>query len=253
MAQRRTIILGAGNVATHLASALDGVVQVYSRTLANAEVLANRIGCKATNSVEELEEADVYIVSLKDDAIADIAEKVPERCLDALWVHTSGSVDKSVFANRFHHYGVLYPLQTFSKDVAIRMNDVPMFIEGATETDTKEIRELATTISGKVYEADSQLRMQMHIAAVLACNYSNYLYTLADEVLAVNGLPFDVLRPLLEETLRKACVNGPGQSQTGPAARGDRSIIEKHLGLLNGESREIYRILSNAILKRYNP
>lgn len=251
MAQRIAII-GSGNVATHLARALKGVVQIYSRNLGNARQLASEIGCDATDSLQDLAEADVYIVSVKDDAISDIADNVPERCLGGLWLHTSGSVDKSVFASRMQRYGVLYPLQTFSKSVAVKMDEVPLFIEGSSADVEDEIRQLATSVSPTVYHADSHIRMQMHIAAVFACNFSNYMYTLADEVLKANNLPFSVLRPLLEETLRKACSNAPAQSQTGPAARGDKGILAKHEALLSGEAKEIYETVSNAILKRYN-
>ncbi len=251
MAQR-IVILGSGNVATHLARALDGVVQIYSRNIGNARQLASETGCEATDSLQNLLDADTYIVSVKDDAISDIAANVPERCLGGLWLHTSGSVDKSVFAARMQRYGVLYPLQTFSKSVDIKMEEVPLFIEGSSADVEYEIRQLASTVSPTVYHADSRIRMQMHIAAVFACNFSNYMYTLADEVLNANGLPFSVLRPLLEETLRKACNNAPAQSQTGPAARGDRGILEKHEALLMGEAKEIYETVSNAILKRYN-
>ncbi len=251
MAQRIAVI-GSGNVATHLARALKGVVQIYSRNIDNARQLASEIGCDATDSLQNLAEADVYIVSVKDDAISGIAANAPEQCLSGLWLHTSGSIDKSVFANRMQCYGVLYPLQTFSKNVAVRMDEVPLFIEGSSDGVEAEIRQLATTVSPTVYHADSRIRMQMHIAAVFACNFSNYMYTLADEVLSANNLPFSVLRPLLEETLRKACSNAPRQSQTGPAARGDKGILSKHEALLSGEAKEIYKTVSNAILKRYN-
>ncbi len=251
MAQR-VVVVGSGNVATHLARAIKGVVQIYSRNKDNATHLAAEIGCKATSNLQDLEVADIYIVSVKDDAIAEIVANVPERCLGGLWLHTSGSVDKSVFASRMTRYGVLYPLQTFSKTVDIKMAEVPIFVEGSSANVEKEIETFASTISQTVYHADSRIRMQMHIAAVFACNFSNYMYTLADEVLRANNLPFEVLRPLLEETLRKACCNAPAKSQTGPAARGDKGILAKHEALLSGEAREIYETVSNAILKRYN-
>lgn len=250
--EMRIAIIGAGNVASHLAGALDGVVQIFSRHIENATALARLIGCSATDSLDRLADADVYIVSVKDDAIAGIAEAAPARCREALWLHTSGSVDKSVFAGGFSRYGVLYPLQTFSKSVRLDMHEVPFFIEGSDAKTEEEIRKLALTVSPTVVSADSRLRTQIHMAAVFACNFSNYMYTLADEVLRRNGLPFSVLKPLLAETLRKAVEASPEVSQTGPAARGDRSVIAKHKALLSDEHREIYEIMSNAIIKRYN-
>lgn len=250
--EKRIVVIGAGNVAAHLAPSLKGVVQVYSRHIENAEALAESIGCHATDSLRDLADADVYIVAVKDDAIAAIAKAVPERCRHALWLHTSGSVDKSVFADGFERYGVLYPLQTFSKSVELDMHQVPLFIEGSDAEVEGEIRRLALTVSPTVVRADSHLRMQMHVAAVFACNFSNYMYTLADEVLRRNGLEFALLKPLLTETLHKAVEASPEASQTGPAARGDRGVIAKHESLLDGEQLDIYKTVTNAIIKHYN-
>lgn len=251
--EKRIAIIGSGNVATHLATALDGVVQICSFHLDNAKALADKVGCNATDSPSDLVDADAYIVAVKDDAIASVLESAPTRCRKALWMHTSGSVGKSVFDGLgYDRYGVFYPLQTFSKSVDLDMRSVPFFIEGSDEKTTDEIRRLAASVSTEVYIANSHLRQQMHVAAVFACNFSNYMYTLADDVLQRNNLPFAVMKPLLEETLRKACSNGPERSQTGPAARGDREIIANHKAMLDGERLDIYETVSNAILKRYN-
>lgn len=251
--EKRIAVIGSGNVATHLATAVEGVVQICSPNLANAAALAEKVGCDATNSTSGLADADIYIVAVNDDAIAAVLESVPARCRKALWMHTSGSVGKSVFDGLgYGRYGVFYPLQTFSKSVDLDMNRVPFFIEGSDERTADEIRQLALSVSTAVYIADSHLRQQMHVAAVFACNFSNYMYTLADDVLQRNNLPFSVMKPLLEETLRKACSNGPERSQTGPAARGDRKIIANHEAMLDGERLDIYETVSNAILKRYN-
>lgn len=250
---KRIVLVGAGNVATHLARSLHGVRQIFSRHIANAQALAKAVGCSAVDSLDELVEADVYIISVKDDAIAAIADAVPSRLRGALWLHTSGSVDKSVFDGKgFTNFGVFYPLQTFSKSVDLKMDEVPFFIEGSSAETTDEIRSLALSISPAVYFADSATRRQMHMAAVFACNFSNYMYTLAYDLLQRADLPFSVLKPLLGETLRKAADNGPETSQTGPAARGDRDVIARHEAMLDGEHLDIYKLVSNAILKRYN-
>lgn len=227
--EKRIAVIGSGNVATHLATAVEGVVQICSPNLANATALAEKVGCDATNSPSGLADADIYIVAVKDDAIATVLESVPTRCRKALWMHTSGSVGKSVFDGLgYDRYGVFYPLQTFSKSVDLDMSRVPFFIEGSDKRTTDEIRQLALS------------------------DFSNYMYTLADDVLQHNNLPFSVMKPLLEETLRKACSNGPERSQTGPAVRGDREIIASHEAMLDGERLDIYETVSNAILKRYN-
>lgn len=247
-------MIGAGNVATHLApvfcaSGAGEVVQVYSRTLGHAEALAGKMpGATATDSIADLRrDADIYVISVKDDAIAQLVAEIEAN--DALWLHTSGSVGMEVLAPLSARHGVFYPLQTFSKDVELDMERVPIFIEGANEAVESEIRAFASRIFSSVYHADSELRKKMHISAVFACNFTNYLWTIAARLLAADKLPFSVLQPLLEETLRKALVNSPASSQTGPAARGDRQIIDAHLNLLEGENRELYSILSEAIIR----
>ena len=150
--EKRIAVIGSGNVATHLATAVEGVVQICSPNLANAAALAEKVGCDATNSPSDLADADIYIVAVKDDAIATVLESVPTRCRKALWMHTSGSVGKSVFDGLgYDRYGVFYPLQTFSKSVDLDMSRVPFFIEGSDKRTTDEIRQLALSVSTTVY------------------------------------------------------------------------------------------------------
>lgn len=247
-------MIGAGNVATHLApvfcsSGAGEVVQVYSHTLENAEALARQIpGATATDSVADIRrDADIYVISIKDDAIATLVASLEPN--NALWLHTSGSVGMEALVPLSARHGVFYPLQTFSKDVELDMERVPIFIEGADDRVEEEIREFATRIFSSVYHADSETRKKMHISAVFACNFTNYLWTVAERLLAADGLPFSVLQPLLEETLRKALANSPASSQTGPAARGDRKIIDAHLALLDGRYKELYAMLSDEIMR----
>lgn len=258
---KRIVVIGAGNVASHIAPALEEsgagvVVQVYSRSLESAGRLASRLrSAAAINDVAAIvEDADVYLVSLVDDAIAPFVDSAVGRLKgDALWMHTSGSIGMEVLAPLSPHYGVFYPLQTFSKDVALDVAEVPLFIEGSTRDVAETIRSFASSLFKRVYDADSNTRRMMHIAAVFACNFTNYMWTLASDVLSVEGLPFDVLKPLLEETLRKACTVGPEAGQTGPAARGDRRVIDTHINLIDGEKKEIYRLLSECIISRHAP
>lgn len=252
---KKLTIIGAGNVATHLAAGLCGIaeiIQIYSRNLANACALSQKTGCgEPIDSVADLKAADVYLIAIKDDAIAPLLASVPDHCKDALWLHTSGSVGKTVFSGFNNRHGVFYPLQTFSIGVELNLHEIPFFIEGSSVAVTKEIAGLAELLSRHVYEADSALRMKMHIAAVFSCNFSNYMQIIADDILKRNNLPFSVLQPLIRETTRKIMEVPPEKAQTGPAARGDREIIAKHLSMLSGEEKEIYETMSNAILKHF--
>lgn len=248
-------IIGAGNVATHLASALgktSRILQIFSRDLPNAEKLCRQIGQgDAINSAHMLLPADAYIVAIKDDAIMSFLATVPNKCKNRLWVHTSGSIGRSVFNNFNSKNGVFYPLQTFSKNVPVDVAKVPFFIEGSSNEITEEIIQMALSISSHVYEADSELRMKMHVAAVFSCNFTNYMQIVAADILKRNNLPFSVLQPLIAESTQKIMQVAPIEAQTGPAARGDRNVIAKHLSLLSDTEKEIYETISDAILKRF--
>lgn len=252
MKKQRVVILGSGNVATSLALSLRDkceVVQIFSRTMDNALMLAKEVGCDATNDLKKLyKTADIYIISVKDDAISSIIDSTPSNW--ALWVHTSGSTPIEVFEGKREKYGVLYPMQSFSKSRIVDMSEVHIFIEGNCDKVTREINDFASSISENIHEATSQERQQLHVAAVFACNFANHMFTLSSEVLSEAGLPFDAMLPLIKTTVEKLDHMTPQESQTGPAARGDTKIIEKHLSSLNGDKREIYKLLSKSIMKK---
>lgn len=248
----RVVLIGSGNVATSLALALNGkchLVQVYSRSMASAEALASRVGAQATNDLSQIvTDADIYVISVVDDAITRVLETCPAR--GGLWVHTSGSTSIDVFKGKRTRYGVLYPMQSFSKSCPARMHEVHIFIEGCDSCATQEVKELAMLLTNNVHEITSRERERLHVAAVFACNFANHMFTLSSEVLDEAGIPFDAMLPLIKTTIAKLDNLTPTQSQTGPAARGDINVIERHLQSLSGDKHDIYRLLSQSILNR---
>ena len=248
----RVVLIGSGNVATSLALALNGkchLVQVYSRSMASAEALASRVGAQATNDLSQIvTDADIYVISVVDDAITRVLEACPAR--GGLWVHTSGSTSIDVFKGKRTRYGVLYPMQSFSKSCPARMHEVHIFIEGCDSCATQEVKDLAMLLTNNVHEITSTERERLHVAAVFACNFANHMFTLSSEVLDEAGIPFDAMLPLIKTTIAKLDNLTPTQSQTGPAARGDVNVIERHLQSLSGDKHDIYRLLSQSILNR---
>lgn len=245
--------IGAGNVATHLARALQaaGVTaeQVYSRTAASASALAQTLGCGWTTEISEVRPgADLYIFSVKDNALEELVGELPPN--DGLWIHTAGSMPMELFAGHARHYGVLYPLQTFSKERPLSFRQIPLFIEGATAEDTARLTALARRLSDHVEVLSSERRRYLHLAAVFACNFTNHCYALAGKILAGQAIPFDVLLPLIDETAAKVHDLTPAQAQTGPAIRYDENVIHKQLALIDDpQLRELYRLVSQSIHK----
>lgn len=252
----KVVIVGSGNVATHLSLALASlegieICQVYSPTEAHAEILAERLNCDfVTNPTQIRKDADVYLFALKDQALETVIRAVPAN--NGLWLHTSGSMPMQVFAGYTERYGVLYPLQTFSKSREISFRGIPLFIECHREEDKNCLEELARRLSGKVCELSSEKRCSLHLAAVFACNFTNHIYALAEEILAKEGLSRDYLFPLIDETAAKVHELPAQEAQTGPAIRYDENIINKHLGMLadDPDVQTLYRLLSQSIHKK---
>ncbi|MBR4829638.1 MAG: DUF2520 domain-containing protein [Muribaculaceae bacterium] len=249
----RVVIIGSGNVATSLAHGLArrcDVVQIYSRQLAHAQALADAIGCvDATNDLNKLvPDADAYIIAVRDDAIADVVNATSDN--GALWVHTSGSKPIDLFDGHRTRYGVLYPMQSFSRQVVTPLDDVHFFIEANNEDTLADVQSLGELLSCHVVVADSEQRRQLHIAAVFSCNFANHMWTLADELLSASGLSFEAMKPLIRTTVDKLEQLSPAQSQTGPAMRHDSQVIAAHMAMLDGDKRDIYDLLTKSIMNR---
>ena len=243
-------IIGAGNVATHLASRLfeKGVTveSVYSKNIENAKSLAKQVNAEGVNSISDvITDVELIIVSVKDDAIQSVVEKLPKHIPI---VHTSGSVNMSVLSN-FENHGILYPLQTFSKEKAVKFDEIPMFLEGNSNVFLNKIKLFANQyISSQVHEADSFLRSEIHLAAVLANNFSTQLLIESGKILESNQLDLSILKPLMFETLKKIFEKGAKQALTGPAKRNDKAIINQQIEKLdNNDLKDLYRIFTKLI------
>jgi predicted short-subunit dehydrogenase-like oxidoreductase (DUF2520 family) len=248
--------IGSGSVATHLSGAFlkagHSISWVYSKTKDHAQKLADEINSVAiTETGQDLPASDLIIISVSDDAVKEIVAKL-KKCNVPL-VHTSGSLSVDVLLPASDCAGVLYPLQTFTLSSEINMREVPFFIEASDENTLKMLEILASSISDKIVRVDFSHRLCLHIAAVFANNYSNYMYTLAGHVLKKCNLSPELLHPLIRETAAKAIHNPPENIQTGPAARGDLEILKKHLEWLkdDDEMKEIYSILSRRLKDKY--
>lgn len=250
----KIVLVGSGNVATHIALALkaagNAVVQVWSRNVVHAQTLADEVQAESITSLSQLDkEADFCILAIKDDAISTIVKELGD--FRGIVVHTSGAVDLNVFENQFEKYGVLYPLQTFSITKDVDFSVIPICIEANTYETLGSIQHLAEKLSRNIVEVDSEKRKILHLAAVFACNFTNHLYALSSNLLEQHGLDFNLIRPLILETASKVQKAMPQDVQTGPAIRNDEQTINKHLELLREHDQLliIYQTLSESIKK----
>lgn len=253
----RIAIVGSGNVASHLAIALDRVSrveQVLSRNINHAKELAVQLkSCRPISDAQDFDSSvDFCIIAVNDDAIGDVAKSLP-RLKGGIAAHTSGSVPMSILSPLSEKIGVFYPLQTFSKNAVVLVEDVPFFIEASDSLTLQSLDYLASKISRRVSHADSTQRAILHIAAVFACNFANHLWAISDRILCEYGIPFTVFEPLLKATLDKALSMPPAQAQTGPAKRGDTVVMKKHMEKLPPDERDIYKLLSDSIMKTIQP
>ena len=249
----KIVLIGAGNLATHLGKALHAaghdMVQVFSRTMQSAETLASLLDAEPlTDMAQVRDDADVYIFSVKDSALEQL---ISQLCggEKKVFLHTAGSMPMSVFREKALHYGVLYPMQTFSKQREVDFSIIPCFIEANDEFALKQIEGLAGQISHRVYQLSSEDRKYLHLSAVFACNFANHCYAVSQELLQQHGIPFDVMLPLIDETAAKVHGMTPKDAQTGPAVRYDENVIGKQIRLLENQPyfQKIYDCMSKSI------
>ncbi|MGN0237726.1 MAG: Rossmann-like and DUF2520 domain-containing protein [Lepagella sp.] len=240
-AKKKIGIIGTGNVGTHLRKAL--------ASAADTLLVASR-------SLEGLRrDSDLYLLCVSDGAIREVAERVsPLIAPDSVLAHTSGATPMSILEGVHPNIGVLYPLQTFTKDVELRYEEIPFFIEGMSPEVEDCIEKTARLISDKVMRINSLQRLDLHVASVVSCNFINHLWALSSKFLEDRGIDFQLMMPLIRETLRKGEAVGAVKAQTGPARRQDFATIERHLACLEmyPEMQAIYRQISDSIIKMYN-
>lgn len=231
----RVVLIGRGRLATNLLPALQQagheVSSINSRTLENLP-----------------EEADVFIIAVKDSALQEVISRATKGRGQQLFVHTAGSMPMSLFEGYTNRFGVFYPMQTFSKERLVSFADIPVFIEG----DNAVLRPLAESITHSVYELSSADRKYLHLSAVFACNFVNHCYALSAELLEKHGIPFSVMLPLIDETALKVHQLHPLEAQTGPAVRYDENVIRMQSSMLADSPllQEIYNLLSVSIHRK---
>lgn len=242
------VILGSGNVGTHFFKAIEKaenvrVVQWYSRQTDSLKGYKNKTAI--TDNLSALKEADLYILAVSDDAVAQLSAALPFE--NRLVVHTSGSVNVHDLDKK-NKRGVLYPLQTFSKAAEMDFRNVPICIETLDKKSYPLLKEMATSLGSLSKRVNSNQRRVLHLAAVFVNNFTNQLYRVGHEITESEAAEFDLLKPLIMETAKKVQTLSPYLAQTGPAKRHDKKTIEKHLELLeNPEHKAIYKLLTKSI------
>lgn len=244
-------ILGAGNLAYHLAkriSQIQGVnlLQIYNRSPFSFHF--DSFKQAQIGNLSELLAADIYIICIKDEEIATFSTLLPLK--NQFVVHTSGNTPMEVLADT-HRKGVLYPVQSFSKEKEIAFSQIPLCLEAQHPSDYALLEDFAKKLSPLVYKMSSQQRKQLHIGAVFANNFANHLWYISEKHCQKHDIDFRILRPLLQETYQKTLQMSFYEAQTGPARRADTITIEKHLSLLDGIDQQIYKILTQSILQAY--
>lgn len=251
---RDVVLIGAGNVASSLGLALVRqeirILQVYDRSPGRGRKLASKLGASFTaDHLAIVPAADLYILAIPDSAIELLASEL--HLTDQLVVHTSGSADLKILSEISGNIGVFYPLQTFSKNRRVNFIRVPICVEANGENGKKLLGDLAAKLSGIVSFINSDQRKILHLAAVFASNYTNFMVAIAEELLRANDIPFELLKPLINQTVRNAHHPPVSGHQTGPAVRGDKQVLASHRTLLKDypDYLEIYNMISDNIIK----
>jgi len=245
-------IIGSGNVAWHLTKRLFAcgysINAVFSPNLNNAKLLAEQVEAKAVDKLAMIPTSDLYLFSVKDNAYQAVITSFPK--ISAICVHTSGSLEMNILAKLSDNYGVLYPFQTFSKEKTVDFENVPLCIEASNSYVENTLTKMAAKLSPTVHLLSSKQREYLHLAGVFACNFTNAMYAIAQQILQQNNMDFNLVLPLINETAEKIKNIYPIDAQTGPAIRNDENIINKHLKMIkNNDWKELYQLISKIIQK----
>ncbi len=250
---KRISIVGSGNVASFLAKAWYHagvkIVEIHSKNKEHAEQLAQHVEANAIDNLSNLNPAIDYLVfAVNDDALESCIEQVNENHTFC-WLHTSGTKALNVFSKKASNFAVFYPLQTFSKQIPITELDFPILLECSNLNLENNLTELAHTLSQNVLLTNSEKRKKIHLAAVFACNFSNHLYVIANEILKNEHSSLNLILPLIKETVAKLDISSAEEAQTGPAIRNDQEVIQSQLNLLKDDSslKQLYQLFTERI------
>lgn len=251
---KKVVVIGAGRVATHLGHRLKAkglaVVQVLNRTAAPARSLAQSLDAEWSDQWADVRtDADWLLLAVRDDAIAAVAGALSNYVPQALATHTSGATPGTVLSPHFRRFGVFYPLQSFSPERRPIWSTIPFCVDAADPADLAFLRKTGRQLGGRAWSVTDEQRATLHVAAVFANNFTNHCYAVAEALLAEQDLPFELLYPLMQETLAKALEHSPARMQTGPALRGDQATLQRHLALLAGHPdwQAMYTAVSRSI------
>lgn len=254
-------MIGAGNVASLLAPELESaghiITEVYSRHAKNAQALCEKLYEAEVNYNLDFSSStsSIFILAVPDDRIREVVQQL-NLPADSILLHTSGSMPmESLYGLNHIALGVFYPLQTFTKNKEVNFQEIPFLIEASDASTLKTIKILAEGISKNVQEMNSEQRAILHIAAVLSCNFTNHLIRLAEILTESNQIDFELLKPLIAETMGKSLNLGPQKAQTGPAARRDMETVHRHIVFLKKKDKnlaKLYELISNSIMEDYS-
>lgn len=253
----KAVMLGSGKVATAMGLQLAKHIQfveVFSPNTTHAKTLANKLNSVACSEIEKLTlQADVYILAVKDDALAQLAQQL--RLNNKLVIHTSGSAEIDVLSPISSQIGVMYPLQSIAHNFNLnKWKSARICIEASTKEALSTVETLAHFLSTKIHPISSKQRLNLHLAAVFANNFVNHMLYISQNILQENLVNPEMLHTLIRETTENAILFGAKESQTGPAIRHDQKTIEKHIELLNNKDleKEIYTLLTQSIQQKFN-
>ncbi len=250
---RKIVILGAGRLAVNLSMAIlkkgYDIVEVYNRTGTKGKSLARKLSARYIPEPEMITpDADLYILAVSDAAIPLLAERIKT---DHLIVHTSGSMKMDVLRGVSANFGVIYPPQTFTSHTLLLFRKVPLCIEANSGKNLHLLKFFAGSLSDKVYTINSDQRRVLHLSAVFASNFTNFMVAISQELVLENGMDFGILEPIIRQTAGNASSGDIFKLQTGPAVREDRETIREHLNLLTNhpDYKEIYDLITRNIIQ----
>jgi predicted short-subunit dehydrogenase-like oxidoreductase (DUF2520 family) len=250
-------VIGSGNIATFFSLQMHQagleIIQIVSKTELHAKELATYFNCAYTDNINELNQnADVYLFAVRDDILLDFAKTI--KLHGKLVVHTAGSITLDNLSTMSNTRACIWCMYSIQKKVFPTQQNIPLIVNATDNLSLERVSALARSISSTIYLLPDQQKSMAHLAAVFANNFTNHLFALAQQLLEKENIPFELLIPIIQNTVDKLSISLPINNQTGPAIRHDEKTIEAHIQILANTPKlsAIYQLLTGSIQEEYS-
>lgn len=201
-----------------------------------------------------LPEADVALIAVRDEAIAEVATRIAPHVSEVgVVAHLSGFTpvlvlreiqERGTAAGGFHPLQSLPDPETGARALAgsfVGIDGDPLAVDVLTH--------LASSLGMESFRLDDTARPAYHAAAAAAANFVVTSLAVSGDLFESASIDPRVSRPLVERAVANVFDKGAASSLTGPIARGDIETVIGHLEAAHQVSSHVgrqFRLIAEA-------